>query len=159
MCQVILGSMTSQIQEAYEVQNPSQKIVTELAPMVETLDALLKQAKSNRAKEQKEKSTTPNPTKNSQKKGKEGKAAKKGNARENNRRLPFDYIPGSKCLIISEINGEKKRKALDKNEGPYQVTNVYTNGTVRIQRGSINERINIRRLTPFFEAEEAQDAG
>ena len=78
MCQVILGSMTSQIQEAYEVQNPSQKIVTELAPMVETLDALLKQAKSNRAKEQKEKSTTPNPTKNSQKKGKEGKAAKKG---------------------------------------------------------------------------------
>lgn len=83
----------------------------------------------------------------------------KNNARENNRRLPFDYIPGSKCLIISEINGEKKRKALDKNEGPYQVTNVYTNGTVRIQRGSINERINIRRLTPFFEAEEAQDAG
>ena len=78
MCQVILGSMTSQIQEAYEVQNPSQKIVTELAPMVETLDALLKQAKSNRAKEQKEKATTPNPTKNSQKKGKEGKAAKKG---------------------------------------------------------------------------------
>lgn len=78
MCQVILGSMTSQIQEAYEVTNPSQKIVTELAPMVETLDALLKQAKSNRAKEQKEKATTPNPTKTSQKKGKDGKASKKG---------------------------------------------------------------------------------
>lgn len=83
----------------------------------------------------------------------------KNNARENTRRLPFDYIPGSRCLIISEINGEKKRKALDKNEGPYTVTNVYTNGTVRIQRGSVNERINIRRLTPFFEAEEAHDAG
>ena len=78
MCQVILGSMPRQIQEAYEVTNPSQKIVTELAPIVDTLDALLKQAKSNRAKEQKEKATTPNPTKTSQKKGKDGKASKKG---------------------------------------------------------------------------------
>ena len=83
----------------------------------------------------------------------------RNNARENARRLPYDYVPGSKCLIISEINGEIQRKALDKNEGPYVVTNVYTNGTVRIQRGSINERINIRRLTPFFEAEEANNAG
>ena len=82
----------------------------------------------------------------------------RNNARENNRRLPFDYVPGSKCLIISEINGEKQRKAKDKNEGPYVVTNVFTNGTVRIQRGSINERINIRRLTPFFETEEANEA-
>ena len=82
----------------------------------------------------------------------------RNNARENKRRLPYDYVPGSKCLIISEINGEKQRKALDKNEGPYVVTNVFTNGTVRIQRGSVNERINIRRLTPFFEAEEANDA-
>ncbi len=82
----------------------------------------------------------------------------RNNVRENKRRLPYDYVPGSKCLIISEINGEKQRKALDKNEGPYEVTNVFTNGTVRIQRGSINERINIRRLTPFFEAEEATEA-
>ena len=82
----------------------------------------------------------------------------RNNVRENKRRLPFDYVPGSKCLIISEINGEKQRKALDKNKGPYEVTNVFTNGTVRIQRGSINERINIRRLTPFFEAEEATEA-
>ena len=78
MSQVILGSMPRQIQESYEVTNPSQTIVTELAPMVKTLDALLKQAKSNRAKEQKEKATTSNPTKNSQKKGKDGKATKKG---------------------------------------------------------------------------------
>jgi hypothetical protein len=76
MCSVILGSMPNAIQEAYEVQNPHQKIVTELAPMVQTLDALLKQAKSKREKEQKEKETNPNPTKTSQKKG---KAAKKGN--------------------------------------------------------------------------------
>ena len=75
----------------------------------------------------------------------------KNNARENSRRLPYDYVVGSKCLIINEINGEIQRKARDKHEGPYTVTQVYTNGTVRIQRGAINERINIRRLTPFFE--------
>ncbi len=82
----------------------------------------------------------------------------RNNARENDRRLPYDYVPGSKCLIINEINGEIQRKAKDKHEGPYVVTDVYTNGTVRIQRGSVNERINIRRLTPFFEAEEAENA-
>eukprot|EP00985_Skeletonema_marinoi_P031804 scaffold37810_cov288-Skeletonema_marinoi.AAC.1 len=82
----------------------------------------------------------------------------RNNARENKRRLPFDYVPGSKCLIISEINGEKQRKAKDKNHGPYVVTSVFTNGTVRIQRGSVNERINIRRLTPFFDTEEATEA-
>ena len=82
----------------------------------------------------------------------------KNNARENSRRLPYDYVVGSKCLIINEINGEIQRKAKDKHEGPYTVTQVFTNGTVRIQRGSINERINIRRLTPFFEANEATDA-
>ena len=45
-------------------------------------------------------------------------------------------------------------KAEDKNEGPYEVTHVYTNGTVRIQQGTINERLNIRRLTPYFEGSE-----
>ena len=42
-------------------------------------------------------------------------------------------------------------KAEDKNESPYLVTQVFSNGTVRLQRGSINERLNIRRLTPYFE--------
>ena len=36
-------------------------------------------------------------------------------------------------------------------EGPFEITDVYANGTVRIQRGAVNERINIRRLEPHFE--------
>ena len=55
------------------------------------------------------------------------------NARENLRRIDFD------------------RKAEDKNVGPYVITQVHTNGTVRIQRGNISERLNIRRLIPFKE--------
>ena len=76
------------------------------------------------------------------------------NARENKRRIPFDYQPGTKCLIIKNTDGKPLPKAEDKNEGPYEVTHVYTNGTVRIQRGTINERLNIRRLTPYFDGSE-----
>jgi hypothetical protein len=28
---------------------------------------------------------------------------------------------------------------------------IYTNGTLRIQKGNVNERVNIRRLSPYFE--------
>ena len=38
-----------------------------------------------------------------------------------------------------------------KGLGPYEVTEVFTNGNVRIQRGAVNERINIRRLEPHFD--------
>ena len=75
----------------------------------------------------------------------------KNNARENKKRVPYDYIVGNKVLKINEVNGERAPKAHDKNNGPYVITQVYCNGTVRIQRGSINERLNIRRLTPYFE--------
>ena len=77
------------------------------------------------------------------------------NVRENSRRLPYDYKVGHKCLIIKNINGERLPKADDRNKGPYLITEIYTNGTVRIQKGAISERINIRRLTPYFEQEVA----
>ena len=70
------------------------------------------------------------------------------NNRENSRRLPHDYAVGHKILIVKD---GILRKAEDKHEGPYTITQVYCNGTVRIQRGSVNERINIRRLTPYIE--------
>ena len=35
-------------------------------------------------------------------------------------------------------------------QGPYPITDLYTKVTVRIQRGAVNERINIRRLEPHF---------
>ena len=36
-------------------------------------------------------------------------------------------------------------------EGPYKILKVHTNGTVRIQRGIVAMRVNIRRLTPYLE--------
>ena len=59
-------------------------------------------------------------------------------------------------LVQWDINKQQakngtQRKAADKNVGPYVVTSVHTNGTVRIQRDTVNERINIRRLRPYFD--------
>ena len=70
------------------------------------------------------------------------------NTRENSRRVDFDYAVGQKVLLKKD---GILRKAEDKYVGPYNVTQVHTNGTIRIQRGTMSERINIRRATPFFE--------
>ena len=70
------------------------------------------------------------------------------NANESKHRIDFDYRVDSRVVI--KIDGAY-REAEDKNDGPYHVTEVFSNGTVRIQRGTINERVNIRRLSPWFE--------
>ena len=57
--------------------------------------------------------------------------ADKGNIRENKRRVDFDYAVGQKVLLIKD---GISRKAEDKNDGPYVITQVHTNGKVRIQR-------------------------
>jgi hypothetical protein len=69
------------------------------------------------------------------------------NLRENARRVTHDYAVGD--LVYIKIDGIK-RKLDNKKKGPYRITQVYTNGTVRVQRGRVNERINIRRLEPHF---------
>ena len=67
---------------------------------------------------------------------------------KNKLRVDFDYRVGQKVLLFKD---GILRKAEDPYEGPYVITDVYTNGTVRIQRGTLNERLNIRRLHPYFE--------
>ena len=71
------------------------------------------------------------------------------NIRENLRRIPFDYQIGDK-VVIHKDHKALIRKAVYVNDGPFVITQVFTNGTVRIQKGRVNERINIRRLSPFF---------
>ena len=70
------------------------------------------------------------------------------NARENRNRIPHEYKVGDKVLLT-------KTGILPKMEaprtGPHTVNKVYPNGTVELQRGTISERVNIRRLLPFFD--------
>ena len=72
----------------------------------------------------------------------------KKNVHANLHRSEHDYKIGDKVLLIKD---GVFRKVEDPNEGPYTITQVHTNGTVRIQRGAISERLHIRRLYPYFE--------
>ena len=69
------------------------------------------------------------------------------NQRENKKRVDHDYQVDEEVYIIKD---GIYRKLDGPKIGPFRITNLFTNGTVRIQRGIVNERINIRRLEPHF---------
>jgi len=70
------------------------------------------------------------------------------NGSEFKNRVTYDYKVGQRVyLIITDI----QHKCQAPHEGPYEIYDVFTNGTVRIQKGISNERVNIRRITPHFE--------
>jgi hypothetical protein len=70
----------------------------------------------------------------------------KSNQKENKSRIPYEYKVGDQVLF--ETPGIL-RKLSTPRTGPYPVTNVYNNGTIRIQKGIVSERVNIRRITSF----------
>ena len=67
--------------------------------------------------------------------------------RMNKKRLDHDYAIGQKVLILKD---GMLCKAEDRYTGPWTITQVHCNGTVRIQCGTMSEQLNIRRITPFF---------
>jgi hypothetical protein len=73
----------------------------------------------------------------------------RNNKGENASRLSHDYKVGDKILLKKP--GKHLRKLEAPRTGPHTVTAIYTNGTVCIQKGKVNERVNIRRLFPYFE--------
>ena len=73
-------------------------------------------------------------------------------ARENKSRVDWDYKVGEKVLLRKEGILRKSETLWQKE--PWTIVQVHTNGTIRIQRGTKFERLNIRRVTPFFEEQE-----
>ena len=71
----------------------------------------------------------------------------KANLRENNKRIDYDYKVGQQVYVVTD---GVQRKLDRPKTGPFEITEVFTNGTVRIQRGAVDERINIRSLEPHF---------
>ena len=67
---------------------------------------------------------------------------------KNDQKSDYDYAIGGQFLV-------RKYGILCKTEtkwkGPFRITSVHTNGTIRIQRGAQSERLNIRRIKPYFE--------
>jgi len=71
----------------------------------------------------------------------------KGVKRENKSRVDYTYRIGDQVLYkVLGINPKMDQPRV----GPYRVTSVYKNGTVKIQRGAVAEVINIRNIVPFF---------
>lgn len=77
--------------------------------------------------------------------GKKTKEILKNNRRENSKRIPYDYVPGDKVLV-SDKEGPKLS---EQQKGPFEVLEVFDNGTLRVQKDSFTEVINIRRLLPY----------
>ena len=70
------------------------------------------------------------------------------NRKENAKHIEHEYHVGEKVLLekpglVSKLSAPRM--------GSYQITHTYTNGTVRVQCGIVNERVNIRPLTPYKE--------
>ena len=74
------------------------------------------------------------------------KLIKYNNECENAKRVKHNYQVGDKVLMQRTDSTRKLERPYD---GPYEVTEVFTNGTVALQKGIVNERVNIRRIFPY----------
>jgi hypothetical protein len=54
---------------------------------------------------------------------------------------------GDKILVKARKNSKHELEC----DGPYEITQVNDNGTVRFQKGTVNDVTNIRRIKPFHE--------
>ena len=72
----------------------------------------------------------------------------KSNKRENSKRIKHNYKIGDKVLLK---NPGILRKMSTPYSGPYEVQEVFTNGTINILKGAVVQRVNIRRVQPYFE--------
>ena len=73
------------------------------------------------------------------------------NIKENRSRREHKYKSGDLVLIVMLPYERGRKPKISKfAEGPYKVLKVNNNGTLRIQRGSFEETISIRRLRPYY---------
>ena len=69
------------------------------------------------------------------------------NKHENKSRRVHQYSLADKILIKARKHSKQKLEY----EGPYKITQVNDNGTVRFQKGIVNNVTNIHRIKPFHE--------
>jgi hypothetical protein len=68
------------------------------------------------------------------------------NKRENKKRIPHEYNVGDEVLIKQDQNS---KFGSNPYKGPFIITEVRNNGTVRIQEGITEDTYNIRMITPY----------
>jgi len=78
--------------------------------------------------------------------------AAENNAKENKKRLAHEYKVGDKVLLLYKPYERRgKISPSTYNRGPFTITEVISNGTVKIQCGAYVDIVSIRRITPYFE--------
>ena len=77
----------------------------------------------------------------------EQKIIDNSNQLENKNRKPHTYIIWDKVLV----RNKKSNKYEDLYVGPYPITQVWTNGDIKIRRGTVQDRINIRWIKHYHE--------
>ena len=72
----------------------------------------------------------------------------KNAVKENSGRVDWDYQPSNKVILIKDgiLCKSESRYGSD----PWTIMSVHTNGTIRIQSETKSEKLNIRRVTPYF---------
>eukprot|EP00804_Cyclotella_cryptica_P025336 CCRYP_012429-RA/>CCRYP_012429-RA protein AED:0.46 eAED:0.49 QI:0/0/0/1/0/0/2/0/127 len=68
---------------------------------------------------------------------------------ENASRIVWDYQPSDKVLLRKDGILHKTESQCESD--PRTITSVHTNDTIRVQHGTKSERLNIRRVTTYFD--------
>jgi hypothetical protein len=76
---------------------------------------------------------------------------KQNNERENSKRLPHTYNVGDKVVVEQDPN---RKHGANRYKGPYEITHVFDNGTVRLTQdtangGVVSQTWNIREIVPY----------
>jgi hypothetical protein len=85
------------------------------------------------------------------------KLAQENNAKENKKRLEHEYKVGDKVLLVFKPYERRSRGKFSPStyaRGPFVITEVIANGTVKIQCGAYVDVVSIRRITPYIQREE-----
>ena len=73
---------------------------------------------------------------------------RRNNIKENSKRIDHEYHVGDKVLLR---NDDLSKFQTDPWEEPYKISEVKSNGNVRVDKGSTIEPINVRLMKPYIE--------
>jgi len=68
---------------------------------------------------------------------------------ENNKRIKYNYKINDQILLNCE---RLQQKLVPERDGLYQVIRVYSNGTLKIQKGIYVQQVSISRCIPYFKS-------
>ena len=74
----------------------------------------------------------------------------RNNHKENRSRIPHVYNVGDKVTLDRP---GKLRKLSTPKQGPFTIERVHNNGTITIRKGPVSDRVDIRRVHPYYESE------